>query len=188
VRGCPSAACDRASLRSRPLAGFIEPCLPRPADRPPAGSDWLHEIKHDGFRIMALRDAADCGRHRLRRDAKHIRSELISSAGIRAAPLGKAPCERRLTHLGYGSAAGERPSVVTSKNTQVALRVDSPSCPLALEGRMAPGFGPRSCSRPRPRASSRRLKLATTRRGVRAWLPLSAFNPMPPFSDRRGSR
>ena len=58
VRGCPSAACDRASLRSRPLAGFIEPCLPRPADRPPAGSDWLHEIKHDGFRIMALRDAA----------------------------------------------------------------------------------------------------------------------------------
>jgi bifunctional non-homologous end joining protein LigD len=45
-------------LRSRPLAGFIEPCLPRPADRPPAGSDWLHEIKHDGFRIMALRDAA----------------------------------------------------------------------------------------------------------------------------------
>ena len=45
-------------LRSRPLAGFIEPCLPRPADRPPAGSDWLHEIKHDGFRIIALRDAA----------------------------------------------------------------------------------------------------------------------------------
>jgi len=45
-------------LRSRPVAGFIEPCLPRPADRPPAGRDWLHEIKHDGFRIMARRDAA----------------------------------------------------------------------------------------------------------------------------------
>ena len=43
-------------LRSRPLADFIEPCLPRPADRPPAGPDWLHEIKHDGFRIMARRD------------------------------------------------------------------------------------------------------------------------------------
>jgi ATP-dependent DNA ligase len=25
---------------------------------PPAGSDWLDEIKHDGFRIMARRDAA----------------------------------------------------------------------------------------------------------------------------------
>jgi bifunctional non-homologous end joining protein LigD len=45
-------------LRSRPLAGFIEPCLPRPVDRPPIGGDWLHEIKHDGFRIMARRDAA----------------------------------------------------------------------------------------------------------------------------------
>ena len=42
--------------RSRPLADFVEPCLPRPADRPPAGPDWLHEIKHDGFRIMARRE------------------------------------------------------------------------------------------------------------------------------------
>ena len=44
------------SPRSRPLADFIEPCLPRLADKPPAGPDWLHEIKHDGFRIMARRD------------------------------------------------------------------------------------------------------------------------------------
>ncbi len=36
--------------------GHIEPCLPSPADRPPTGPDWLHEIKHDGFRIMARRD------------------------------------------------------------------------------------------------------------------------------------
>jgi bifunctional non-homologous end joining protein LigD len=43
-------------LRSRSLAEFIEPCLPRPADRPPIGGNWLHEIKHDGFRIMARRD------------------------------------------------------------------------------------------------------------------------------------
>jgi ATP-dependent DNA ligase len=38
--------------------GFIEPCLPSPAKAPPSGSNWLHEIKHDGFRILALRDAA----------------------------------------------------------------------------------------------------------------------------------
>jgi bifunctional non-homologous end joining protein LigD len=37
---------------------FIEPCLPSLADRPPSGSEWLHEIKHDGFRLMACRDAA----------------------------------------------------------------------------------------------------------------------------------
>ena len=30
-----------------------EPCLPRLAKEPPAGSGWIHEIKHDGFRIMA---------------------------------------------------------------------------------------------------------------------------------------
>jgi bifunctional non-homologous end joining protein LigD len=38
--------------------GFIEPCLPRPAPKPPAGPGWIHEIKHDGFRLMARRDPA----------------------------------------------------------------------------------------------------------------------------------
>ena len=37
-------------------ASFIEPCLPSPADKPPSGSNWIHEIKHDGFRLMARRD------------------------------------------------------------------------------------------------------------------------------------
>ena len=45
-------------MRSRSLAAFVEPCLPCPAQRPPAGSNWIHEIKHDGFRIMARRDSA----------------------------------------------------------------------------------------------------------------------------------
>ena len=40
------------------VSRFIEPCLPSRADRPPAGPDWIHEIKHDGFRIMARRDGA----------------------------------------------------------------------------------------------------------------------------------
>jgi bifunctional non-homologous end joining protein LigD len=44
--------------RARPGLGIIEPCLPSPAERPPAGPNWLHEIKHDGFRIMARRDGA----------------------------------------------------------------------------------------------------------------------------------
>ena len=29
-----------------------------PSKEPPAGPDWIHEIKHDGFRIIARRDAA----------------------------------------------------------------------------------------------------------------------------------
>jgi bifunctional non-homologous end joining protein LigD len=35
----------------------LEPCLPRPAKQAPAGAGWIHEIKHDGFRILAERDA-----------------------------------------------------------------------------------------------------------------------------------
>jgi bifunctional non-homologous end joining protein LigD len=32
--------------------GFIEPCLPTVAPRAPAGNLWLHEIKHDGYRLL----------------------------------------------------------------------------------------------------------------------------------------
>jgi bifunctional non-homologous end joining protein LigD len=39
----------------RPLSRF-EPCLPRSAKTPPAGPGWIHEIKHDGYRIIARRD------------------------------------------------------------------------------------------------------------------------------------
>ena len=40
--------------------GFIQPCLPTKAPRPPAGVAWLHEIKHDGFRVIARKDGAAC--------------------------------------------------------------------------------------------------------------------------------
>jgi len=43
--------------RSGRAAGLVEPCLPSPARVPPSGADWLHEIKHGGFRILARRDA-----------------------------------------------------------------------------------------------------------------------------------
>ena len=38
------------------LPGFIAPCLPTKAPHPPTGALWLHEIKHDGFRIIARKD------------------------------------------------------------------------------------------------------------------------------------
>src|SRR6516165_2986541 len=44
--------------RTRPGLGIIEPCLPSPAKAPPSGPGWIHEIKHDGFRILARGDAA----------------------------------------------------------------------------------------------------------------------------------
>jgi bifunctional non-homologous end joining protein LigD len=44
--------------RTRPGLGIVEPCLPSPAKAPPSGSGWIHEIKHDGFRILARRGPA----------------------------------------------------------------------------------------------------------------------------------
>ena len=41
-------------LRTSP--SFIEPCLPSSGEKPPTGPDWVHEIKHDGYRLMARRD------------------------------------------------------------------------------------------------------------------------------------
>jgi bifunctional non-homologous end joining protein LigD len=43
--------------RRRP-SGFIEPCQPSKVARPPSGPQWVHEIKHDGYRLMVRRDGA----------------------------------------------------------------------------------------------------------------------------------
>jgi bifunctional non-homologous end joining protein LigD len=48
-------------MLSRPRnlpAGFIAPCLPTKTDKLPSGGRWLHEIKHDGFRVIARKNAA----------------------------------------------------------------------------------------------------------------------------------
>ena len=37
-------------------AGFIEPALPSARGLPPTGSNWIYEIKFDGFRMLARRD------------------------------------------------------------------------------------------------------------------------------------
>ena len=44
--------------------GFIRPALPVLAGPVPAGDGWLHELKHDGFRIVAHKEGDDvaCGR------------------------------------------------------------------------------------------------------------------------------
>src|SRR6476469_4343822 len=35
---------------------FIKPCQPSKVARPPSGPLWVHEIKHDGYRLMLRRD------------------------------------------------------------------------------------------------------------------------------------
>jgi bifunctional non-homologous end joining protein LigD len=36
--------------------GYIPPCIPTRAAKPPAGPDWVHEVKHDGYRLQVRRD------------------------------------------------------------------------------------------------------------------------------------
>jgi ATP-dependent DNA ligase len=49
-------------------SSFIEPCLASKAVRPPSGPLWVHEIKHDGYRLMVAGMAAiEAGRRKSRR-------------------------------------------------------------------------------------------------------------------------
>jgi bifunctional non-homologous end joining protein LigD len=54
-RSAPARYLAGMSPRTLP-SGFIAPCLPMAAPRPPSGPLWLHEVKHDGFRIIARTD------------------------------------------------------------------------------------------------------------------------------------
>jgi bifunctional non-homologous end joining protein LigD len=49
------SAYDEIRRRLHRREASFEPCLPRPAKEPPVGADWIHEIKHDGFRVLAKR-------------------------------------------------------------------------------------------------------------------------------------
>ena len=78
------------SRRSKP-AGFIVPAQPALVTRPPTGPDWIHEIKHDGYRVIARKEAGRVTlwtRHgtdftdRLPRIAEAVRSLPVESALI----------------------------------------------------------------------------------------------------------
>jgi bifunctional non-homologous end joining protein LigD len=45
--------------KQRPLPpGFVAPCIPTVAAKVPSGPLWVHEVKQDGYRMMARRDDA----------------------------------------------------------------------------------------------------------------------------------
>jgi hypothetical protein len=77
--------------RTRPSLGIIEPCLPSPAKAPPTGPGWLHEIKHDGFRIQARRcdgRAVDYSRGAYVSDPARVQGLSPSKTAARAAHEG----------------------------------------------------------------------------------------------------
>jgi bifunctional non-homologous end joining protein LigD len=42
-----------AKARAMPMPGYIEPSLATATETAPSGKDWVHEIKHDGYRLQA---------------------------------------------------------------------------------------------------------------------------------------
>lgn len=47
-----AAARGRRSMKVEAMPRFVEPQLCRLVDRPPEGSEWVHEIKFDGYRMQ----------------------------------------------------------------------------------------------------------------------------------------
>ena len=52
-RKTPVDAAALPKARKAAMPGFIEPTLPTATETAPAGGGWLHEIKHDGYRLQA---------------------------------------------------------------------------------------------------------------------------------------
>jgi ATP-dependent DNA ligase len=55
IREAANAA-ERPKPRVRRCSGCTALCLPTLAAKPPSGPDWVHEIKHDGYRLIVCRD------------------------------------------------------------------------------------------------------------------------------------
>jgi bifunctional non-homologous end joining protein LigD len=77
--------------RSRriPPVGFIQPARPLLTSKPRSGPEWIHEVKHDGYRLIALKEAARvvlCSRY-----ATDYTDTFLSIANaVRALPVDKA--------------------------------------------------------------------------------------------------
>jgi len=63
--------------------GFIVPAQPVERDKPPAGPDWVHEIKHDGYRMIVRRDGETVRIYSRRGNDWTARLPTIASAAAR---------------------------------------------------------------------------------------------------------
>jgi bifunctional non-homologous end joining protein LigD len=68
----------------RTMPSFVEPMLCKLTDRPPIGSDWVHEVKFDGYRMQAR---VENGKVRLRTRKGLDWTDRFASIARRAAKL-----------------------------------------------------------------------------------------------------
>jgi hypothetical protein len=80
--------------------GFVDPCIPSPAHKPPSVPDWVHKVKHDVYRLI------------VRRDGETVR--LFTRRGLRLDRsisrhrLGRRRAARRVVHPGWGGSGRRR--------------------------------------------------------------------------------
>src|SRR3954471_8311491 len=67
-------------------AGFIVPCQPTPSKTVPTGPEWIHELKYDGFRILARKDGASV-RVWSRQGRNWTREFAAIAAALKAFPI-----------------------------------------------------------------------------------------------------
>src|SRR4051812_43956369 len=67
--------------------GFIPPALLTPAKTVPTGPGWIHELKHDGIRLIARKDG-----DRVQLWSRHGRSRTADFGTIVAAIRGFGAC------------------------------------------------------------------------------------------------
>jgi hypothetical protein len=86
-RSIADAYRSKSADKMRP-SHFIEPCIPTRAPKPPAGPDWVHEIKHDGYRLQVRRERAWGSGRRHVAGTREGRGGMIIGRRLRVRPRG----------------------------------------------------------------------------------------------------
>jgi hypothetical protein len=111
-----ASAYPLTAMKTNPLpAGFVVPAQPVKAAKPPLGTDWVHEIKHDGYRIIVRRDGPTARLYRRNAYDWTARLESIAAAAQRIRPRASRSTARRLCsglmacHGSRSYGGGQRP-------------------------------------------------------------------------------
>ena len=133
-------ALPNAHLAAQSPIGFIRPCEPTLVDRPPAGSGGLHEVKHDGFRILARKQGERVTLWSRRGANFTDRFSRIAEA-VRSLNANDALIDGEAEHDGrsdFGALATKRGGMQASLVAFDLLRLAVPSAPASsmMDGRI----------------------------------------------------
>jgi bifunctional non-homologous end joining protein LigD len=105
VLSVPEPAAPMPGARKAPLPRFVEPQLATLVQKAPAGDEWLHELKFDGYRIQARLDGGEVTLwSRNRKDYTAVFSRVAEA-------VARLPCRQALLD---GEVAVRMPDGTTS--------------------------------------------------------------------------